>query len=167
MQSTEEEKVIRTCLISSIGLEPTKAHFHGLIELHGPSWILLGGPKVDIIDFLMITQVFPSTVPIFPQLSYSCLSERTEKVKILFNIWSLLLEMASQLWSKTIIQYWTSYNRMIQCMKLNFTNSSIFSFKNLRERMSINLIGLHKWPSFVVAGNTYKKSYHISRRLAN
>lgn len=62
MQSTEEEKVMRTCLISSIGLEPTKAHFHGLIELHGPSWILLGGPKVDIIDFLMITQVFPSTV---------------------------------------------------------------------------------------------------------
>lgn len=95
MQSTEEEKVIRTCLISSIGLEPTKAHFHGLIELHGPSWILLGGPKVDIIDFLMITQVFPSTVPIFPQLYYSCLSERTEKVKILLTFdhcfWKWLL----------------------------------------------------------------------------
>ncbi|KAL9417829.1 hypothetical protein AB3S75_040759 [Citrus x aurantiifolia] len=65
MQSTEEEKVIRTCLISSIGLAPTKAHFDGLIELHGPSWILLGGPKVDIIDFLMITQVFPTFPPQF------------------------------------------------------------------------------------------------------
>lgn len=70
MQSTEEEKGIRTCLLSSIGLGPMKEHFHGLNTVLWALWILLGGPKSGIIDFLMITQVFLSTIPISHNLLF-------------------------------------------------------------------------------------------------